>query len=56
MNIRTVKKAAKALMDGRKTPLLSKVTLTNVCFFIKYRNYKRKRSKYRLKVMLNYGR
>lgn len=53
MNIRTVKKAVKALSDGRKTPLLSKVTLTNVCFFIKYRNYKRKRYKYKLRIVVN---
>lgn len=53
MNIRTVKKAIKALRDGRKTPLLSKVTLTNVDFFVNYHNYKTKRYKYKLRIALN---
>ena len=33
MKIRTVKKALKAMRDGRKTPLLKKVTLNNVAYF-----------------------
>lgn len=35
MKIRTVKKALKALRDGRKTPLLKKVRLSNVSYFEK---------------------
>lgn len=33
MKIRTVKKALKALRDGRKTPLLKKVKLQHVAYF-----------------------
>ena len=33
MKIRTVKKAIKALSEGRKTPLLRKVKLSNVTFY-----------------------
>jgi len=33
MKIRTVKKALKALRDGRKTPLLRKVRLSNLAYF-----------------------
>lgn len=42
MNIRTVKKAVKAFRDGRKTPLLKKVRLTNIAYFANNRDKKRK--------------
>ncbi len=42
MNIRTVKKAVKALRDGRRTPLLRKVRLSNLSYFESNRD-KRKR-------------
>lgn len=33
MKIRTVKKALKALRDGRKTPLMRKVRLSHISYF-----------------------
>lgn len=33
MKIRTVKKALKALRDGRATPLLKRVRLSNVAYY-----------------------
>lgn len=41
MKIRAVKKALKALRDGRKTPLLRKVRLSHVSYFSKKRNESR---------------
>ena len=40
MKIRTVKKALKAMRDGRKTPLLKKVTLENIAYFANNRDKK----------------
>lgn len=33
MKIRVIKKAIKAIAEGRRTPLMKKVTLDNVSFF-----------------------
>ena len=41
MKIRTVKKALKALRDGRKTPLLRKVRLSNLAYFADNRDKKK---------------
>lgn len=40
MKIRTVKKAIKALRDGRKTPLFRKVRLSNIEYFENNRDKK----------------
>lgn len=36
MKIRTIKKAIKALRDGRRTSLLAKVRLSNIVYLEKY--------------------
>ena len=41
MNIRTVKKAIKALRDGRKTPLLKKVGLNHIAYFANNKDKKK---------------
>lgn len=39
MKIRTVKKAIKALKEGRNTPLLKKVRLNNVAYFVSNKDH-----------------
>ena len=41
MKLRTVKKAIKAMRDGRKTPLFKKVRLDDVAYFENNKDHKK---------------